>query len=423
MQVTIRKAVLSGEIKAIASKSHAHRLLICAALSQRPSRILCSETSQDIEATADCLRAFGAQIRQEAECFAVEPVWENLQRDRKLYCRESGSTLRFLLPVSCALGGHTQFYGEGRLPQRPLSPLYEQLQLHGCTLSLQGHNPLDCRGNLCGGNYQLPGNVSSQFVSGLLFALPLLKEKSTLQLTGKVESLPYIRMTLQALEQTGIYIRQREQSFEIGGNQSYQAPEDCIVEGDWSNAAFWLCAGALQGDGICCNGLRADSLQGDRQVLSLLKQFGAQVEQTEDACSVAPALLHGIEIDAGNIPDLVPILSVVACAAQGQTRIYNAGRLRIKESDRLQTVYEVLRALGAELQMQEDGFLIQGNGMLRGGMVQAHGDHRIAMMAAIASCLCTEPVIICGAEAVNKSYPGFFADMRLLGAQLEEERE
>ena len=175
MQVTIRKAVLSGEIKAIASKSHAHRLLICAALSQRPSRILCSETSQDIEATADCLRAFGAQIRREAECFAVEPVWENLQRDRKLYCRESGSTLRFLLPVSCALGGHTQFYGEGRLPQRPLSPLYEQMQLHGCSLSLQGHNPLDCRGNLCGRKYQLTGNVSSQLVRGLLFALPLLK--------------------------------------------------------------------------------------------------------------------------------------------------------------------------------------------------------------------------------------------------------
>ena len=421
MQVTIQRAALSGELKAIASKSHAHRLLICAALSQQPSKVLCSETSQDIEATADCLNALGAQIRRENDYFSVVPVWKALQKERKLYCRESGSTLRFLLPVACALGGSTQFYGEGRLPQRPLSPLYEQLQLHGCTLSPQAQTPLCCSGALHSGAYELPGNVSSQFTSGLLFALPLLEGDSTLRLTGKVESLPYIQMTLQALEQTGICIRQQGQTFQIAGGQYYQAPEICKVEGDWSNAAFWLCAGALQGKGIYCNGLWADSLQGDRQVLSLLRQFGAQVEQTKDACRVAPAPLHGIAIDAGNIPDLVPILSVVACAAQGQTHIYNAGRLRIKESDRLQTVYEVLHTLGAEVQLQEDGFIIQGKGKLQGGVVQAYGDHRIAMMAAIAACLCTEPVVICGAEAVNKSYPGFFADMQQLGAQLKKE--
>ena len=417
MQVTIEKSELNGSIKAIASKSHAHRLFICAALSEQESKILCSETSEDIDATLDCLRALGAKITCDEEGFIIKPIWAELNANRTLKCRESGSTLRFMLPIVCALGGETKLYAEGRLPQRPLSPLYEQLQQHGCNLSEQGKMPLLCRGMLEYGKYVLPGNISSQFITGLLFALPLLDGESELKLTGKIESLPYIEMTLQALKQAGIRIERCKQTFYIPGQQKYRAKRECRVEGDWSNAAFWLCAGALQGKGISCDNLYEDSLQGDKEIIPLLNRFGAKIEKFDCAYRVMPAKLHGIEIDAANIPDLVPILSVVACGAHGKTTIYHAERLRIKESDRLQTIYNVLRTLGADIEIKEDGFVIQGHGSLQGGIVQAYGDHRIAMMASIAACLCEQPVTICGAEAVNKSYPRFFSDMRILGAQ------
>lgn len=422
MQATILQTNLQGTVKAIASKSHVHRLLICAALSEQPSQILCSETSKDMEATAACLRALGADIQRNREGFAVKPISEKYaDLQCALHCGESGSTLRFMLPIVCALGGKFALYGEGRLPQRPLSPLYELLEENGCTLSPQGTNPLLVQGKLRSGVYHMPGNVSSQFVSGLLFALPLLDGDSELHLDGKVESQPYIRMTLQALAQAGIQIRQEAQSFYIPGGQTYRTPEWCCAEGDWSNVAFWLCAGALCEQPICCTNLNEHSLQGDKAVAELLKAFGAKVDWHGDGCCVKTAPLQGIMIDAADIPDLVPVLSVVACGAEGETVITNAQRLRLKESDRLQTVYEMLHTLGADITMTEDGFRIVGTGHLNGGIVNAHGDHRIAMSAAVAACICRRPVTICGAQAVEKSYPGFFEDMLSLGAQIKLE--
>lgn len=418
MQVTIQPGTLRGEVAAIASKSHAHRLLICAALSREPSRVVCTETSEDIEATADCLRGMGAAISREAQSYLVRPIVPGRTGVRDLPCRESGSTLRFLLPVACALGGQSRFFAQGRLPERPLSPLYEQLLAHGCRLGPQGETPFWCEGPLESGDYVLPGNVSSQFVSGLLFALPLLLGDSTLRLTGEVESRPYIDLTLQALHEAGIRVEQQGQEFRIPGGQQYRAPAECRAEGDWSNAAFWLCAGALGAQGVTCTNLRQDSLQGDRAVANLLCRFGAEVTAKSDSVSVRGGRLSGIEIDAGNIPDLVPVLAVVACAARGDTRISHAERLRIKESDRLQSVYEVLSALGADMELRPDGFCIHGHGGLTGGRVRAHGDHRIAMMAAVAASICRESVTVEGAEAVRKSYPGFFSDMKTLGARL-----
>lgn len=418
MQVIIQPGTLAGEVAAIASKSHAHRLLICAALSDGPSRVVCTETSEDIEATADCLRGMGAAISREAQSYLVRPIDADGQGVRDLPCRESGSTLRLLLPVACALGGRSRFFAQGRLPERPLSPLYEQLLLHGCRLGAQGETPFWCEGPLKSGDYVLPGNVSSQFVSGLLFALPLLSGDSTLRLTGEVESRPYIDLTLQAVRQAGIRVQEQAETFCIPGGQRYHAPAECRAEGDWSNAAFWLCAGALSAQGVTCTNLRQNSLQGDRAVADLLRRFGAVVEPRPEGVTVRGGSLFGIEIDAGNIPDLVPVLAVVACAAQGDTRIFHAERLRIKESDRLQSVYEVLTALGADMELRPDGFCIHGHGGLRGGRVRAHGDHRIAMMAAVAASICREAVTIEGAEAVRKSYPGFFFDMKALGARL-----
>jgi len=380
----ITPSPLCGEIQAIPSKSMAHRLNICAALADSPTEISCQGTSRDIEATRACLAA--------------------MKTGEPLLCGESGSTLRFLLPVAAALGLDAEFHTEGRLPQRPMYPLDEQLTLHGARLSRPENHILTCTGKLTSGDYTLPGDVSSQYISGLLFALPLLDKPSTLTVTGRIESAPYIAMTLDALRQFGICVTIEENVFHIPAC-GYKSPGRAQVEGDWSNAAFWLCAGAI-GRPMTVTGLHMDSLQGDKAVVELLKQFGAAVHGS----TVEPAALHGIDIDASAIPDLVPVLSVVAAAAEGTTRIYNAQRLRLKESDRIETVCRMLRNLGADVEETEDGLLIHGGKPLQGGTVDSCNDHRIAMSAAIASILCEGEVTVLGAEAVEKSYPDFWRD-------------
>lgn len=392
MLQTISRGRISGSIPAIPSKSAAHRLYICAALAEQPTEISCQGTSKDIEATRACLAA----IRQ---------------GETLLPCGESGSTLRFLLPVAAALGLEVDFQMEGRLPDRPLAPLDQQLEAHGVTLSRPiRHDLLHVSGQLQPGDYVLPGNVSSQYISGLLFALPLLPGTSTLTVTGKVESAPYIAMTLDALRQFGVEIPRTGNVYTIPG-QPYRSPGRAVVEGDWSNAAFWFCAGALSGP-VTVTGLDPDSLQGDREVLEILKRFGADTRQQGTSCTVSPGPLTAIEIDAAAIPDLVPVLSVVAAAAKGTTRIYHAERLRIKESDRIRTICAMLQNLGAAVEETADGLLIHGGKSLTGGTVDSANDHRIAMSAAVASVLCD--VAVEGAEAVNKSYPKFWSDLQTL---------
>ncbi len=389
------------EITAIASKSDAHRAMICAALSQLTSGRACQihvdSESKDIEATAACLSAF-------------------LAGEETMHCGESGSTLRFLLPVMGALGHRASFYGEGRLPERPLSPLYEELTAHGCVLSPKGSRPLVISGKLKAGTYTMPGNVSSQYISGLLFALPLLTGDSKILLEGKLESRGYMDMTLQVIRKFGIQIEESDTGFTVPGGQTYQAPQSYVVEGDWSNSCFFLVAGALAEGGICVKGLSQQSLQGDKKILDLLKNFGAEVCQRESEVVVKPGKLRGITIDASQIPDMVPILAVLACAAEGRTVIENAGRLRIKESDRLATVSQVLNGLGAKVKELPEGLIIEGlaGEQMSGGTADGANDHRIVMMAAISSLLCKEPVIITGAEAVSKSYPDFFWDLKKL---------
>jgi 3-phosphoshikimate 1-carboxyvinyltransferase len=381
MDIAVNPGPLSGTVRAVPSKSAAHRAMICAALADTPTEIICDGTSKDIEATGACLAALESS-------------------GALLPCGESGSTLRFLLPIVGALGRKASFVLEGRLPERPLSPLYEELVRHGCKLSPQGTSPFTVEGQLMAGDYTLDGGVSSQFISGLLFALPLLGGDSTITLTGRVESLPYIGMTLEMLKTFGINVEYSNGVFMVGGRQRYRSPGTVKVEGDWSNAAFWLCAGAISGREITVTGLDADSKQGDRAVVEILARFGKD--------------LRGIEIDAADIPDLVPILSVVAAAAKGETVIRGAGRLRDKESDRLAAVCDVLGTLGADVTETEDGLRIVGGKPLKGGTVSSWGDHRIAMSAATAAVLCAEPIVIQGAEAVNKSYPTFFEERRRL---------
>lgn len=278
----------------------------------------------------------------------------------------------------------------------------------------QDGSVLHTDGQLTAGDYSLPGNVSSQFISGLLFALPLLSGNSTLTVTGALQSARYVAMTEQALAAAGFFTKKDGQVWQIDGGQRYAAPAVQTVEGDWSNAAFFLCMGALSRQGVCVSGLAPASLQADRAITEILTRFGAEVNIEGDTVTVRRGTLRGITLDAGPVPDLVPVVSVLAALCAGETRIENAARLRIKESDRLRTTAALIEALGGTVRELPDGLVITGQPALAGGSVDASGDHRIAMSAAVAACGCTQPVTVCGSACVAKSYPAFWEDFTAL---------
>lgn len=412
MNVTIQPGPRQGRVRIPASKSQAHRLLLCAALGEGETELLCGGLSADIRATMDCLRALGAGIWQEGERLRVKPI-RTAPRSCALPCGESGSTLRFLLPQAGALGTEAVFHRKGRLPQRPLRPLDEELRSHGMKLREEGE-ALYASGKLTAGDYTLPGNVSSQFISGLLMALPQLPGDSRLTVTGELESAGYVAMTEDTLAESGIRWQRTGQVWSIPGGQRFHPPRLCQVEGDWSNAAFFLCAGALSRRGVTVEGLSLRSSQGDQAVLRLLRRFGAEVTEREGAVTVRSGMLHGITVDAGPIPDLIPTLSVVAAASVGDSRMENARRLRDKESDRLEGTAALIRDLGGSARVEGDTLIIHGRGGLRGGNASVLGDHRLAMAAAIAACACRESVTVDDSRCVEKSYPRFWEDFRQL---------
>ena len=386
MDITIYPGQLSGTIPAIPSKSQAHRILICAAFADNPTEIHCRETNDDIEATADCLRSLGATItRTEYGYFVIPAI--TIPDTAILNCNESGSTLRFLLPVVGALGVDATFHMRGRLPERPLSPLWEELERMGCQLSRPTGNTLRCHGKLTTGRYHMNGSVSSQFISGLLFAMAMLPGISHLELSGKIESVPYIKLTQCVLEL-------------FGGSIPFRSPGVIEVEGDWSNAAFFQTANKL-GSSINITNLNADSVQGDRAIVDILQQIS-----------------NRIEISAADIPDLVPILSIAAAANQGAV-FTDVRRLRMKESDRVQTVANMLQNLGSHVMITENTLTVEP-AIFKGCTIDAAGDHRIAMSAAIAATVAEDPVTILGAECVAKSYPKFWRDFRQLGGKYEQ---
>jgi len=406
MEITLLPGTRNGSVRAPASKSHAHRLLICAALGRDPISLRCDTVSADIDATAACLRALGTEISETVPgIFRVQPGTP--AAEAILPCGESGSTLRFLLPVCGALGVSGQFRMEGRLPERPLAPLDAELERHGITLT-RSSSTLRTEGRLCCGSYTIPGNISSQYLSGLLFALPLLDGDSTLTVTGSLESAGYLHMTEQALVQSGIRFTWEDGRFRIPGNQHYVLPSPCTVEGDCSGAAFFLVMGAWSPEGITVSNIPRNTMQGDRAILDLLRQFGAEVRESGSEVTVRRGQSLVCTVDAAPIPDLVPILAVLAAGSVGETRIVNAARLRLKESDRLESTAALLHSLGGSVTVLPDGLVIQGTGSLRGGTVNAYGDHRIAMAAAAAASICREPVIVPGCECTSKSFPGFW---------------
>ncbi len=402
MKAIITPGSLSGSIEAIPSKSQAHRYLICAALSRNPSRVVCPSLSKDIEATANCLRALGAKIEYSGGSFQVEPIKEPVEM-AELDCGESGSTLRFLLPVVCALGRGARIKMHGRLPERPLSPLWEELERCGAKLSRPERDTILVEGKLEERFFSIAADISSQYISGLLFALPILGG-GEIELKGEIESVGYVEMTIQALIRFNAKIE-----YENGALSLYthglRSPGEIDVEGDWSNGAFWVVAGMLSGGKVQCLGLDMASPQGDAAVMEL-----------------AEMIMNGnAEVDCRNVPDLVPALAVLASVSPGITRFVNAGRLRLKESDRLATVSRMLGALGANIEEEENGLTVRRVSMLKGGAVHAEGDHRIAMAAAVAAVACIGEVTIENAESVEKSYPAFWEDYARLGGRVRLE--
>lgn len=417
MNILCKPAKLSGALPAIDSKSDVHRILIAAALADRPTLVgMDSRVSEDMEATIRCLAALGAEISPTEEGIMVSPI-KDPPLCPTLDCGESGSTLRFLLPVVGALGCGAVFTGRGRLPHRPNGPLMKALIAGGLNVEYLGDDgaelPLRLTGQLKPRLYILPGSISSQFITGLLLAFPRMGG-GEIKLSDSLESSGYVDMTLHTLERFGVPVTAVGDYYSVESGDMYISPGEIEAEGDWSNMAFFLAAGALMGPTVI-SGLDPQSRQGDRAIAALLSRFGATVDGQRLTVRVERTALRGTEIDLRQIPDLAPILAVVAALSEGETLLTGGGRLRIKESDRISSVAAMLKALGGEVEEGPDFLRITGRPCLRGGEVDCAGDHRIAMAGAIAAACCEGEVLLLGADAADKSYPRFFEDYRRLG--------
>lgn len=407
----------SGTVTAPPSKSDVHRAIICAALSGGVCTITPVALSNDIKATIGCVEALGAKTSIEKDVLTVDGTDIFKNKTATLDCIESGSTLRFLIPVAAAGGIDAEFIGSGSLVTRPIGLYNDILPDKGVTLDNDNGLPLKISGKLKAGVFKVPGNISSQFISGLLFALPLLRGDSDIILTSPIQSAGYINMTIRTMEKFGIEVDVTDTGWHVRGSQHY-IPSDYKTDGDWSQAAFYLVSGAINGE-ITVNNLNTDSKQGDRRIAELLREFGANVIQEADSATVKKSKLSAIEINASQIPDLVPALAVCAAFAEGITKITNAERLRIKESDRLKSTAALINSLGGNAAELPDGLEITGSKSLIGGTAKGFNDHRIVMSAAVCAAGSQNPIICTDALSVNKSYPGFFSDYNSVGGKSE----
>jgi len=425
--VKIIPTQLNGQVSVPSSKSISHRMLICASLAHGESTIKNIDFSDDILATIKGIKALGAEIR-----YAESKTNNNTHdviikgngfpeiRQPTIDCMESGSTLRFLIPISLLTGKKITFTGRGRLSQRPLDVYCSVFKNQGidCHTSTGGL-PITFSGKLNPARFYIKGNVSSQFISGLLFALPLLDKDSEIIVTTPMESKGYIDLTIDTLRKFSVEIINCDyQFFKVKGKQIYKPFSGCI-EGDYSQSAFWLVAGVLNGN-ITCYDLNPHSLQGDKSIINILMEMGSNLGIESNFVKAKLSKTFGITIDASQCPDLVPPLAVLGTLSQGTTRIVNAGRLKIKESDRLKAISTELAKLGAKIKELPDGLEIYGQDMLEGGTVDSWNDHRIAMALAVAALRCKNPVVITNSTSVRKSYPNFWDDFRKVGGIVDE---
>ena len=413
--VRISPSALCGKVNLPASKSVAHRVLICAALAGGKSEIKPFCTSRDIYATVCALKALGAQIKEGKTGYTVQGI--NPKSGVKLNCFESGSTARFLLPVAAALGADAQFIGEGRLPQRPFDCLCEVLRQNGVTC---GSNklPIDISGRFKGEHFTLPGNVSSQYISGILMAAPLMGCDVTVEIKGRLESEPYVEMTVAVMGQFGVKVERFSSGYFVKGGQKY-IPQKVKIEADWSAAAFFMSAAALGGE-VALSGLNFASTQGDMAALDVFAAFGAEISIVSDTLFVKKGKeLRGITVCAEQIPDMGPAIAATAAFAKGETKITGAARLRLKESDRIATVCAALKAMGVGVTEGEDSITIVG-GKAFGGKIDGANDHRIVMAFSVAAAYCEGETEITCSQAVTKSYPEFFRDFTKIGGKVNE---
>ena len=423
MSTTFYPAVPTGVIAAPASKSETHRRMICAGLTTGKTELCGVTPSGDIAATAHCLRALGSRVSLQGDRVTIEGFAEKPELLPVYDCGESGSTLRFFVPLALALTQGGIFRMHGRLSQRPMDVYRELFVPRGVIWRMgegaDGAAELTVTGGIAPGSYLLPGDVSSQFVSGLLFALPLLRADSRLTVAPPVESAAYIRLTLQALRHSGITVEDAgENSWRIPGAQTFRA-ESGPLHGDWSQAAVALCMGALGGD-VTVTGLNPDSIQGDRAVTAHLKALGARVEELEDSVRVCGGTLHGAALDMRDTPDIAPMIALVCQLAEGESCLTGCARLRLKESDRLAQTAAILNALGGDVTVSGDTMRIRGVAGLRGGVTLPDAeDHRMVMLAAAAAMKADAPVTLSGTEALAKSWPGFLDAYRSLGGRAE----
>ena len=420
---------LKGEVVIPSSKSIGHREIICSGLASGKSIVDNISISKDIEATIEGLKSFGAKINEipskfQGRCaFSIEGTDGKINLKNKVIdCRESGSTLRFLIPLGILSNEKIIFTGSGKLVERPLDPYFEIFNKKGIEYKIFSDKinlPLEINGKLKSGVYSLVGNISSQFISGLLFSLPLCDGDSVIEITTKLESESYINLTLDALKKYGIeIINENHKRYIIKGNQKYKNIETS-VEGDYSQGAFWLVAGALS-ENIKSIGLGFGSIQGDQKIVDILKNMNVNLKISENEIISIESKTRGTIIDGSDCPDIIPILTVLASVSKGVTKIINSERLRYKECDRLTAIATELNKIGADIQELSDGLIINGKKSLKGGEVSCWNDHRIAMSLAIASIKCREKLILRGTECVEKSYPEFWKDFVSLGGKIEE---
>jgi 3-phosphoshikimate 1-carboxyvinyltransferase len=424
--VIIKRAEkMSGTVCAPPSKAYTQRMLIAAALSLGTSKISGPLVSDDTEATLRAVKALGAKVKAMGECWTVEGATSLRGTEEPIDCGESGATLRFMIPVAALAAEPTVFILGSSLEQRPIEPLLQSLKQLGVETSLQrlgGKSAIRVKGGgIRGGKTSIRGDISSQFISGLMFACPKARTDTEISLTTQLESKGYVKMTREVLAEHGIKVTVSEDFSYIGisSNQEYKAGNH-RVPGDFSSAAFLLAAAAITQSKVTIENLDYETVQGDKAILRILKDMGVNGKVCSGHVEIdgEGGLLDAVDVNARDVPDLVPVCAVLACYAEGTSVIHGAQRLRYKESDRLLALYLELKKMGADIAMNESSLTVKGPCTLRGSTIDPHNDHRIAMACAVAALGAVGETRIQKAECVRKSYPTFFNDLRVLGADV-----